>query len=147
MRDGIKSSLTWLISPRELMVLIMWRHCEYRSMQTVAWEGYTSLIACTLRRNSHLSLNCTFRCRLEMPAYGQLVLSYFFFFSCLVHVKSRLVLLCFLDKVSPCAFHHAEIMKMLWEEGIGFTRVGCFYLYMYYVQFCLLASLSMLCLN
>ena len=72
---------------------------------------------------------------------------FFFFFSCLEHVKSHLVLLCFLDKVSPCAFHHAEIMKMLWEEGIGFTRVGCFYLYMYYVQFCLLASLSMLCLN
>ncbi|KAH1217434.1 Cilia- and flagella-associated protein 20 [Glycine max] len=48
-------------------------------------------------------------------------------------MQSRLVLLCFLDKVSPCAFHHAEIMKMLWEEGIGSTRVGCFYLYMYYV--------------
>ncbi|KAH1102241.1 hypothetical protein GLYMA_13G188400v4, partial [Glycine max] len=36
MRGGIKSSLTWLISPREHMVLIMWRHCKFRSMQTVA---------------------------------------------------------------------------------------------------------------
>ncbi|KAL2588166.1 hypothetical protein AAZV13_13G154950 [Glycine max] len=29
-------SLTWLISPREHMVLIMWRHCKFRYMQTVA---------------------------------------------------------------------------------------------------------------
>ena len=65
MRGGIKSSLTWLISPREHMVLIMWRHCKFRSMQTVAWEGFTSLTASTLKRNSLQSSNCTFQCRLD----------------------------------------------------------------------------------
>lgn len=63
MKDGIKSSWTFLIWPDELMEPTMSKHCEFRFMQIADSGGYTFLTGCIQRRNSPQNSNFTFQCR------------------------------------------------------------------------------------
>lgn len=94
MKGGIKSNWISLILPGEPMEQTMWRHCEFRFMQTAAWGGYIFRTACTQKRNFLRNLSCTFQCSRWWsnlkPKDAALV------FLCLLMWWSHLILIMFL---------------------------------------------------
>jgi hypothetical protein len=60
MRGGIKSNSTCQTSRDVHTVVTISRHCEWLSMRTAAFVGFTFRIDCTVRRNCHLNSSCSY---------------------------------------------------------------------------------------
>lgn len=61
MRAGIKSNSICRTSPDVHTAQIMWKHCAYKSMQTVEYVAFTSLTGYIQKTNYHPNSNCSYR--------------------------------------------------------------------------------------